>query len=246
MTHRLYRRLWQGALALLTVCIFFESIALPDSRSIRQAIFAAIDAEPEFGPYEIEIDASRGIVTLEGVVASEDSRKRVAAIAQGQGGVDRVINKLEVSTASSGSQENSRLAQAVKSALMNSAVRSRYSLNVLAQESSVTLRGEVGSQEDRRLLEETARLTPGVTHVINELKVQGSPDDAELQARVEAALRKNVPDLQIGVTVSVRDGVVTLSGSKDNHREIDHLLSIALMVEGVRDIISNLELNSAG
>lgn len=239
---------WSNRVALPLVILFLAvgGYARADSRTIREAIFKAIDAKHGFGAYEIEIDASRGIVTLEGTVSSDEARQWVGEISEQQPGVQEVINKLEVKSASVASEANTQLARRVRDALIRAPVRDKYALRVRADEATVTISGEVKSESDRDTLEKTARLTPGVTEVVNELTVKENGNDAELARRVEAALMRDVPDLSQGVRVSVNNGVVTLSGEKRSHREIDHLLSIVLMVDGVRDIRSELVLHGAG
>jgi len=46
-----------------------------------------------------------------------------------------------------------------------------------------------------------------------------------------------------GLEVTTSSGIVTLRGSRPNFREIDRLLSIALMVEGVREVKSEMTIN---
>ncbi|RIL05988.1 MAG: hypothetical protein DCC75_11235, partial [Proteobacteria bacterium] len=49
------------------------------------------------------------------------------------------------------------------------------------------------------------------------------------------------PEIDIsGITVNTRNGVVTISGVRPSHRDRDRILSVALMVEGVREIESEL------
>ena len=43
------------------------------------------------------------------------------------------------------------------------------------------------------------------------------------------------------ITIDVRH-VVTISGARSNHREIDRILSVALLVNGARDIRNDMNI----
>jgi osmotically-inducible protein OsmY len=66
--------------------------------------------------------------------------------------------------------------------------------------------------------------------------------DDEIALRVSDALSRDYPGVADRVTVSVRDGVAYLAGDLRNHREVDEILATALMVDGVKDIKSDVTL----
>lgn len=66
--------------------------------------------------------------------------------------------------------------------------------------------------------------------------------DQAIKDRVISAIRSD-PDIQFkDVNVQVRNGVAEFSGTVQNHEQIDAMLSQALMVNGVRDIRSNVNI----
>jgi osmotically-inducible protein OsmY len=72
--------------------------------------------------------------------------------------------------------------------------------------------------------------------------------DATADARTTAAIKtkflatKDVPAM--GISVNTTAGIVTLSGAVDHEDEISRLMALALEVDGVREVISTLQLRS--
>lgn len=127
-------------------------------------------------------------------------------------------------------------------------------VNVTVEDGQVELSGSVSSEEDREVIGHVARSVPGIDGVSNNLLVDPdglaelrasakfpiAPDDAEINENVVHALtRINVRGSE-KLKINTNAGLVDLSGSLANHRAIDHVLSTTLMVEGVRDIQSEI------
>ena len=122
-----------------------------------------------------------------------------------------------------------------------------YNITVDDRQGDVVLTGSVTSEGARRLVEETARGVKGVKSVESYVKIEAlheevapvkvakrPPTDSEVLARVMGSLKRE-PDISLGgIGVSVQGGIVHFTGA------LDRILSNALMVEGVRDIRSEL------
>lgn len=122
----------------------------------------------------------------------------------------------------------------------------------------VRISGEVESDAIKELAQHVALSTPGVSNVINALRVNPALRD-EIQQSSEARARFVKPSLsdrelkeniltvlnKEGIStdhliVLVKSGVVSIRGDQQNHRRIDEILSITLMVPGVEDIKSEM------
>lgn len=70
------------------------------------------------------------------------------------------------------------------------------------------------------------------------------PADDEIQARVRDAIRADSSTNAYAHTIriSVRDGVVTLRGKVDDLVDSDNLLAVASYVEGIDDVIDEIEI----
>lgn len=231
-----------GGLVAIGVAFAVPVGAQADTLSVRKEYFAALDKEKNFGPYEIEADARFGRVVLSGIVASEKSRVRAEEIARSVKGVKEVVNNLTVSEALAQSSHAgaSPLAEAVREAVLARNDLGSLRLSVTARGDEITLEGTVASDRDRGEIEKTARGVNGVSQVVNLVQVQQRMTDEEITASVMDALVAKSDITVEGLSVSTKDGVVTIRGTRADHRERDRILSIALNVKGVKDIKSEL------
>lgn len=60
------------------------------------AVKARLTADPEVNPFEIDVDAVDGVITLGGMVDSEEERAEAEKLARRTEGVSEVINNLQV------------------------------------------------------------------------------------------------------------------------------------------------------
>jgi osmotically-inducible protein OsmY len=109
-----------------------------------------------------------------------------------------------------------KISEAVKSALSGNAALSPVSASV--KDGVVTLTGEVEDADLKSLAETTVREVKGVKSVSNNLSVKPSgPTPEELKRMADDALQAKVNDgftryKVTGVTASVADSIVTLTG----------------------------------
>ena len=130
-----------------------------------------------------------------------------------------------------------------------------YEIDVIARQGSVILLGTVASEADKAALTSISKNTPGVRSVKNYLKVKKpeietvrarlkteaiQPSDQEITAAVLKELKRSTNINLDKIKIKTENGKVKLSGSLNNHREIDHVLSVVLMVDGVEDIKSDI------
>ncbi len=149
--------------------------------------------------------------------------------------------------------ENAVTTSKVKTAFALSKNVSAFDINVDTNNGVVTLTGRVPSQETRRIAEEIARDTSGVTQVKNELTVDSSakpnPEVAQLGTRVsDLELRTRLEDLyekeptlkDDKIKTDVRNGAVTLEGDVDSTDEKRTAESDAWHIGDVKDVKNNL------
>lgn len=225
--------------AFFAVGLAFPRGAGANSERVRDEFFERIATESRFGAYEIEIYVNGGYVKLDGSVASEASRKRAEALAYGIPGVTKVENNLVLTNgfspqSASGAQVR-RIMAAVRAGMLNTA----YELKVSTDDQGYVLHGRAPTQADvARINEIVRREAPG--YLVRSMIVAGSQffSDQDIKARLLQALRAN-PEIDVSeVHLEVKDGVVSFGGTFRNHLEIDRILTVAVMVEGVRDVQS--------
>lgn len=202
----------------------------------------AIRQIPDLGPHSIDIETHHGFVLLRGEVSSPADVSRVQEAASKIAGVTSVKNELVArrheKIVSNG--PSSRLAEAIRSRIAANHSIGHYDIEILVTGNTAALVGQVLREEDSAAIARIARSTPGVVNLDNRLTVAPPTSDLVVTANVREALKKaGDVDLQ-GLDISASDGVVTFAGVRPTHREIDRILSVALMAEGVQNIKSEM------
>ncbi|MGO9490447.1 MAG: BON domain-containing protein [Solirubrobacteraceae bacterium] len=119
---------------------------------------------------------------------------------------------------------------------------------VLARTGTVTLRGTVGSFEQRRAAVEIARSVPGVRGVEDELRVdlRDHSEDDEVRGAALQALMSNAAVPPDRVDVGVADGWLTLKGEVKHQEESDAAFEAVSGLPGVGGITNEIKVITAG
>lgn len=215
-----------------------------ESAAIRQTIIDRIDHAPDFGPHEITVEARDGHVMIEGTVGSERDRTTVEDIARTTAGVKEVTSNIGVrprlGTLYVETVPVERIRQRIRESL---GANKQFDLQIESRGGVVKLRGLVPTGADRRAVVQAIREIPGVTRVNDaDVSLYIMPSDRELESRIRSAFyTDNIPGAD-NVTIAVNDGIATLAGVRSTHGEIDRILSVATMVDGVKSVRSDFRL----
>jgi osmotically-inducible protein OsmY len=138
-----------------------------------------------------------------------------------------------------GSQQGVRTVDHVLREVKKQVKGSRYSIKVTDLDDVLLLEGEVDSEKARQ---EIVAIASSIAskRVNDELRIRPAISDEQIAERVKQALLRDYPSVAKKVQIGVTDGVARLSGDLRNHREVDELLSTTLMVEGVKDVKSDI------
>ena len=198
----------------------------------------------------VDVAVEDGRVKLTGTVGSA-AEKRRARIDAWVAGVDAVANELEVERWAQDEQRRdqtvvikseSELEDAVEQALVFDPRVNSLNVAVDADAGAVTLRGTVDSLAARRAAEHDARHTVGVLRVRNLIKVRAStPGDAEIEKRLEAALKRDPYIERYELAIEVIDGEAYLTGTVDTHFEKSRADELASRIYGIEEISNDLE-----
>ncbi|HUR36834.1 MAG TPA: BON domain-containing protein [Terriglobales bacterium] len=118
----------------------------------------------------------------------------------------------------------------------------------------ITIKGKVGSQDDKTRAEDIARQAAGNSVVANELLVTGANEDraedvasatddaieAEFDAMIEKA---NLKDQHINK--DAKNGVLTLTGDVDTAAQRASIEKNAAKIKGVTQVVNKLEVKNA-
>jgi hypothetical protein len=114
----------------------------------------------------------------------------------------------------------------------------------------VRLSGTISSLEGKQRVIAVTKATAGVQRVEDEIAVESTlpmrivqvPEtlsDEFVHRSIKEGLGRNSIQIE-GISWTVKGGIVTFEGDCPGHRAVDEILSLALMVPGVRGITSNM------
>jgi osmotically-inducible protein OsmY len=121
-------------------------------------------------------------------------------------------------------------------------------VTVKANDSVVTLTGTVGDRDLKALAEDTVSNLPGVTRVDNQIVLdpalaEHSDGWIALKLRTQLLVRANVS--AANTTVSVKDGVVTLTGTADNLAQKELTGEYAKEIDWVKSVKNDIVVNAS-
>jgi osmotically-inducible protein OsmY len=141
--------------------------ASPDE--IKTAIEKALMYDPRVSSFEVQADVTGSIVTLRGNVDNLKAKRAAAQVARNTVGVSAVTNRLKVRPAQDTSADE--IAEEVRSALARDPYVDRFEISVSVVDNTAYLSGTVDSYFEKGQADDIAATTPGVTEVVNTLKV---------------------------------------------------------------------------
>ena len=107
-----------------------------------------------------------------------------------------------------------------------------------------TIRDKVSEIRVEDIAEELARTDRVVRRKAQQAAAifTGDEGDARLTAELKAKLAADPRLAPRNIQVAVKEGRVTLSGAVESHEEIARAMQVALDVEGVREVVAELQL----
>jgi osmotically-inducible protein OsmY len=132
-------------------------------------------------------------------------------------------------------EETSRIENALREQVHNR----WYNIRIVSEPDRLALRGEVDSDGTRREVLKAAQ-SVSQRQVQDELTLRPPIPDQEIKDSIARTLEQEHPELARELSVEVDDGRATFHGNVANHRQIDAVLASALMLDGVRDVESDV------
>lgn len=144
-------------------------------------------------------------------------------------------------------EDDHRIVSAAKKSYVYQTYLSDDNIKIQSKDGTVTLTGEVSNQAHKSLAADTVENLPGVRSVDNQLKVKSANEhsDAWVELKVKTALlfRRSVSGTKTSVTV--QDGVVTLTGEASSQAQKDLTEEYAKDIEGVKAVKNDLKVSAA-
>lgn len=143
------------------------------------------------------------------------------------------------------------IAARLKAAFAADPVIDAVDIDIEVDKDRVQLNGFVDGDDERNRAEEIAVNTKGVASVQNNLQIQPHDRTAKeygadkvLVSKVKTALASDPVAHSLKIDVEVDHGIVSLGGHVDSEEEREAALLAAQSVEGVKEVIDNLEVRS--
>lgn len=220
----------------------FKNVA--DS-AIATAVERALTQDPRVAGFTIDVDVTKGMVTLRGMVDNLRARRAAVSDAHNTVGVLGVLDHLKVRATKP--RDDAALKKDIKEALARDPYVYQYPVELEVEDGVVTIRGETDSWLEYQRMDDIAAATTGVRDVKNRIKVfetSAMPlypyldrwalvrplartvrsavlpgDDGALALRVREELYWSPFVDDESIDIAVRDGVAILSGSVSGMHE---------------------------
>ncbi|MDP3481158.1 MAG: BON domain-containing protein [Desulfoprunum sp.] len=206
----------------------------------------------------IKMQSKDGVVTLTGTVSDPSHKSLAQETVANLPGVTGVDNKLK-DKGEAAAQTDAWLITKVKSTLLFHKNVNAIGTEVMAQNGTITLRGEATSLAQKDLTAEYAMDVEGVKNVTNEMTVPPTAmetgqktmvkkmdtmgeaiDDASITALVKTTLLYHRSTSALNTIVKTKEGVVTLGGKATTAAEKDLAGKFATDVHGVKVVVNNM------
>jgi osmotically-inducible protein OsmY len=132
-----------------------------------------------FNDVSVDVNKDKGVVTLNGKVASEQDKMRAGQVAQAVAGELVVANQLSIEPAGVASQAKEiegNIDDSIDKQFKALLIANHWDKDHIAYKSKngvLTLKGRVADMQQRADVEKVAATVPHVTQVVNELDVKG-------------------------------------------------------------------------
>ena len=172
--------------------------------------------EPGVNAAAIGVAVKDAVVTLTGHVATFAEKRTAEQAVLRIHGVRALANELEVRFLAGSEQNDEDIALKAASALLWHSLIPKDRVKIQVSNGFITLEGTVDWQYQREAAESAVENLLGVKGVFNTVTVQTSQLRAEVQAEIEAALKRNAEIEVRYISVSVLGNGVILSGETDS------------------------------
>jgi osmotically-inducible protein OsmY len=204
---------------------------------IKADVLNELKWDPTIDETEVGVQVKNGIVTLTGNISAYPKKLAATEAAHRVFGVLDVVDDLKVRIPTIWERTDQDLAGAIRNALKWDVLVPDQLITSTVSNGIVTLQGGVDTWMQRFDAERAVRGLTGVKGVVNQITVAAKPVNSEqIKREIEEALERQTEREAKRIGVSVRDGVVTLSGTLRSWGERNAIERAASVAPGVRRV----------
>lgn len=210
---------------------------------IKHAVTAELRWDNRVEETEIGVAVANGVVTLTGTVSSFAKKLAAQEAVHRVAGVLDVANDIKVKTVGGLMRDDAEIAHAVRHALEWDVWVRDQEIQSTVSDGWVTLEGNVESLAERYDTERAVSKLVGVRGVTNRLIIAPKVTASNVQHLIQDALERRADHEAGRIEVTVREGVVTLSGKVRNYGEKRAILGAVSHAPGVNSVTDHIRIS---
>ena len=204
---------------------------------IQQDVIAELKWTPSINGSQIGVEVADGVVTLAGRVDSYAEKFDAEQAAQNVSGVKALAVEIKVKASTLRERTDADIASAARNVLLWMTYWPNDSIKVMVEDGWIDLTGEVDWHYQKLAAAKAVRYLMGVTGVSNLITIKRSLNFGAVKSDIEAALSRRQ---RVGVSVSVTQGDVTLTGTVHSWAEHAMVNDAAWGTAGVHSVTNNI------
>ena len=205
-------------------------------RQLQQNVLSELDWDPSIDGTDIGVTVDNGIVTLRGDVKTFAEKAAAERVTLRVYGVKAVANDVNVRVVHDATHTDGDIAAAAVDALGWHAMVPKNKVIVTVNNGFITLTGELEWNFQREAAAHAVRNLLGVIGVSNLVTLRPHVKEVEVEAKIEAALKRSAEIDARRIHVHALDGKVTLSGNVRSATERREAGLAAWAAPGVREV----------
>lgn len=202
---------------------------------IRKHVESELEWDADISANDIGVAVREKIVTLSGFVRSYAQKVAAERAAQRVAGVAGVADELEVRLAGE-ARLDADIAREAASALRYQLPHSADAIQLVVDDGTLKLKGEVEWNYQRERAEQAVRRIRGVRQVLNQITLHPTVAAADVQHKIVAAFHRNAALDAARLRVEASGNTVTLHGSVRSWSERKAAERAAWLAPGVTHV----------
>jgi osmotically-inducible protein OsmY len=215
--------------------------AMKSDARIKADVLSELAWDPRIRDNNVTLTVRSGTVTITGQASSLAAHVAIVDAVHRVQGVLDVVDEMTVAPSASAICSDDEIAHAVREALRWDAYLPDDRIKSTVSSGVVTLQGVVDSWSNRLDAKKAVQRLIGVRSIVNRITVGGAViDPIAIKLQIERALERRAEREARRIVVSVRDGVVTLTGPVASWADRQMVERVAGSTPGVRSIDDRL------